>query len=261
MKFKELILTVALTTSTTVSAQVATFFEDSFESYPFGSGLPQPYGLTGYLENERSPRVVGTKYGVTAFSGEKMVEIRSATQGGEHWLYRNTPNQSGVNDITEASVALCIPSFDFREQLVETAIRLENDSYIRIKFDVRGGGSFNYRLGDDVPVNGSVPLAFDRWHHFRARLDWAERRADFSVDGLVFYTTDIPVKNNRHFASLEFGTFQPNPLIGEYTILDGSPGALFDSYAVRAVPEPITSVSLIFLLGVVVRRNSKSEKI
>lgn len=217
------------------------YFFDGFEGYEIGKNVTQirpMYALIAYSEGENLPTIVGEKYGIEPYAGNNMVEVRSASVGGQRAIYQNAP-QPGTSIATVCSIRFCVPALEQRQQ--------------RVMFSVNTGKTFFDILLDvaadeftllNPKISGSLNMSFDTWHLFSARFDWVAKNCTFEVDGLELLTRPLREFDTSRATVFQFGTDQPQALFAEYPIDQGSPGVLFDNYRIEAVPEPAT------LLGV-----------
>ena len=256
-KFQQILSLVAFFGGVAVSNAQVYYFDD-FESYDIGKNVTQirpMYALRAYSEGEYLPTIVGEKYGIQPYSGNKMVEVRSASVGGQRAIYQNAI-QPGTNEISECNIRFCVPSLDQRSQRAIFNIFTPDQSVLTtlsVAEDL-------FRIGSIGP-SGPVNLSFDTWHNFTARFDWESKEFELYLDGALYYQNSLAVSPGRHVVRFEFGTDQPQRLLSEFPIAVGSPGVLYDNYEVEAVPDPATLLTLAAgIAGIAVPKQRRSHK-
>ncbi len=243
---KKLIL-LSLFSLFAIASNAQTFF-DGFESYKADSADylypkgPWTIDTTFWPYPHPAPMVRSTTRGVVPYEGDKMLEIRSVSNGdlaGIYAPYDNLPQIPAV----EYSISLLVAKEDFVGQRVSIGFPFLSTALgVIVDFQSQVVTTFGY--GGSLP-NFDVPLHLGQWTNIKVRIDFSTKLVSYRVDNLLLQLHHLnPLETSKSARTMTIMSKIQDDLSGVYPLAQGAPGVFVDGVRRVVVPEPSTTLLL-----------------
>lgn len=219
-------------------------FFDNLERYADKQGVANDgtYSLVfpEWDENQGGPYATSGNLGVVPFSGNRMMEIRTASIGRPNIM--RAPAIRGLGEFPgwEVSVKVLASSTEFAGQGFGLGIFNEGRVY---KLDIDFATGFCEMFPGGTKV---IPNIRDRWIEAKLRFDKESRNLTAFVDNQLIGSQTL-IGLFAGVSSVSFGVGQGKDLTAKYPRSQGAPGVFVDNYRITSVADPASMTGL--LLG------------
>lgn len=240
----------AIMASTPVNA--LEYFDD-IERYADGQNvtLDDTYEiiLPEWDVNQGPPFATSGNLGATPFSGNRMIEMRTASIGRPNIMRAPAPRGLGEFPGWELSVKVFVSSQEFVGQGFSLGFVQEGEHFLSLNFSTGMCSSF---LMNDV----FVPNIKDRWVEAKLQFDRVRRELRAWVDGKALGKRVLS-GTFAGVSGVSFGVGQGKDLTATYPRSSGSPGVFLDNYRITSVPDPVSAAGILMGAAVVAVRKKK----
>lgn len=238
---KKLIL-LSLFSLFAIASNAQTFF-DGFESYKADSADylypkgPWTIDTTFWPYPHPAPMVRSTTRGVVPYEGDKMLEIRSVSNGDLAGIFSPAGPYPQVPSV-EYSLRFCVASKDFLGQRFGASLPNFESHTHSVSFDWlhqrvvtsgTGGGDRLFALG----------LPFDQWIKYSVRIDFKAFTLSYLVNDKILDSRSLnQVTIGKGASSWILGSRIDSDVTDRYPQNAGAPGVFVDAVRIQVVPEP-----------------------